>query len=330
MSSPARGFLEIFDATTIPGLTEQLHIWGANMETTTTDLASNVEAALRQQNTQFEKLVYDFKSTFMTQSADLENFKNGVIQVELRTDRMEQLSGKAVGELDAIMQAFRAELVQSRAERAADGEALKVELRQLVAAVQAKFQELEGSIGNLAATAAAAATAGPSKDENVKAAMSTLLARVFSLETALSARPASAPRQDDPWQRSQTQQPWSGGAGAAQRSSSEGRAAQEGIPCVALPPSRTAPQAFAMDTPPRSWPPAPGIPPGIPEPQPASQPSWQQSYNTTTGWQNWNGWQSQGHVSEFRVDTRVGKASNSTSRPNQLDLKLGNAAHSCT
>ena len=81
---------------------------------------------------------------------------------------MEQLSGKAVGELDAIMQAFRAELVQSRAERAADGEALKVELRQLVAAVQAKFQELEGSIGNLAATAAAAATAGPSKDENVK------------------------------------------------------------------------------------------------------------------------------------------------------------------
>ena len=163
MSSPARGFFEIFDATTIPGFTEQLNTWGANMETTTTDLASNVEAALRQQNTQFEKLVYDFKSTFMTQSADLENFKNGVIQVELRTDRMEQLSGKAVGELDAIMQAFRAELVQSRAERAADGEALKAELRQLVAAVQAKFQELEGSIGNLAATAAAAATAGPAK-----------------------------------------------------------------------------------------------------------------------------------------------------------------------
>ena len=97
MSSPARGLLEIFDATTIPGFTEQLNTWGANMETTTTDLASNVEAALRQQNTQFEKLVYDLNSTFMTQTADLENFKNGVVQLEMRTNRMEQLSGKAVG-----------------------------------------------------------------------------------------------------------------------------------------------------------------------------------------------------------------------------------------
>ena len=65
------------------------------------------------------------------------------------------------------------------------------------------------------------------------------------------------------------------------------------------------------DTPQRS---APGVPPGFPEPQPASQPSWQPSYNTTADWRsNWNGWQSQGHVSEFRVDTRNWKGA-------QLDL----------
>ena len=62
-----------------------------------------------------------------------------------------------------------------------------------------------------------------------------------------------------------------------------------------------------MDKPQRS---APGVPPGFAEPQPASQPSWQPSYNTTTGWTNWNGWQPQGHVSEFRVDTRNWKAAN--------------------
>ena len=55
-------------------------------------------------------------------------------------------------------------------------------------------------------------------------------------------------------------------------------------------------------------------PPGFPEPQPASQPAWQPSYNdynTTADWRsNWNGWQSQGHTSEFRVDTRYWNAAN--------------------
>ena len=166
MSSPAREYVaEIFEASAMPELIEQLNRWGANMEATTANLASSVDDAMRQQNAQYEGFVYDFKSALMTQSADMETFKNGVVQLEMRTDRLEQLSGKAVGELDSIMQAFRAELVQSRADRAAEGEALKVELRQLVAAVQAKFQELEGSIGHIAATAAAATTAGPSRQD---------------------------------------------------------------------------------------------------------------------------------------------------------------------
>ena len=60
------------------------------------------------------------------------------------------------------------------------------------------------------------------KDESVKAAMSTLLARVASLKTALNERsaPTAAPRQDPWWNgpRGASQEPWSGGAGAAIRS----------------------------------------------------------------------------------------------------------------
>ena len=56
---------------------------------------------------------------------------------------------------------------------------------------------------------------------------------------------------------------------------------------------------------------APGVPPGFPEPQTASQPAWQTPYTVPADSRpTWNGWQSQGHVSEFRVDTRNWKAPN--------------------
>ena len=63
------------------------------------------------------------------------------------------------------MTSFRAEIVLNKAERIAEGEALKGELRQLVEHLQAKFLEVEGAIGTLTATAAAAAATGPSRQD---------------------------------------------------------------------------------------------------------------------------------------------------------------------
>ena len=174
MTSP----FDIFDATIVEGLSEQMNVWGSNLETSTREFAlqqgaqietailqqgAQMEAALRQQSAQLETIVYDLKSAFLTQATEMETIKNGTIRLEMRTDQLEMYSGKAVAELDVIMTAFRAELVKSQAERAAEGEALKGELRQLVADLQAKFLEMEGAIGTLTATAAAATATGPSR-----------------------------------------------------------------------------------------------------------------------------------------------------------------------
>ena len=156
---------DIFDATTVPGFAEQLNACGADLETTIRNLSQNTEAAHNEQKVTLEAIVYDLRSAFLAHTAELENLKNAVVMLEMRAGQLEQYSGKAVVELDAIMAAFRAELVQSRGDRAADGEALKGELRQRVAAVQAKFLELEGAIGTLTATAAAAAAQGPSRQD---------------------------------------------------------------------------------------------------------------------------------------------------------------------
>ena len=83
--------------------------------------------------------------------------------IEQRTEQVTQFGGKAVAELDAIMTAFRAEIVMNKSERVAEGEALKGELRQLVEHLQAKFLEVEGAIRTLTATAAATAETGPSR-----------------------------------------------------------------------------------------------------------------------------------------------------------------------
>ena len=138
---------DIFDATTVPGVAEQLNAWGADLETTIRNNYQITEAAHNEQKVTLEALVYDLRSTFRAHTAELENLKNVVVMLEMRAEHLEQYSGKAVVELDAIMAAFRAELVQSRGDRAADCEALKGELRQPAAAVPAKVLELEGAIG---------------------------------------------------------------------------------------------------------------------------------------------------------------------------------------
>ena len=130
-----------FNAIDVPDLTTELNAWGAGMEHAVTEL----------------------RGAILMQGAELEAMRNGLALIEQRTEQVTQFGGKAVAELDAIMTAFRTELVMNKAERAAEGEALKGELRQLVEHLQAKFMEVEGAIRTLTETAAAAAATGPSR-----------------------------------------------------------------------------------------------------------------------------------------------------------------------
>ena len=158
----------IFAATDIPSLVMELNAWGANIE----HLSSELRGAI------------------VNGAVDVEAIRNGLALIEMRTEQVIQFGGKAVAELDAIMTSFRAEIVQNKSERIAEGESLKGELRQLVVDLQAKFLEVEVAIRTLNVTAAAIAETEPSRQDpwwNRK----------------------------DPWW--QPQEPWSGGAGAARQ-----------------------------------------------------------------------------------------------------------------
>ena len=221
----------------MPVLVASLNQWGASIETDRSMLQERVDAGFAE----IRDAVLQLRGQVLTQSANTSDVENATVRLDQRMEQVEQIGKLAMTELANLMNGYQHKFVDMEGAilaLAASAESnLKARQGQLVAELQHKFLELGGN------------------DESVKAAMSTLLARVASLENA------SARAQDDPWQRSRT--PWSGGAGAAPRSSSEGAAAQTGLPGAVLLPSRTAPQAFAMDTPQRS---APGVPPGIPGP----------------------------------------------------------------
>ena len=133
----------IFDATDVTGLAAQMNVWGGNLETAVSEL----------------------RGAILMQGAELEAMRNGFALIEQRAEQVTQFGGKAVAELDAIMTAFRAEIVMNKSERVAEGEALKGELRQLVEHLQAKFLEVEGAIRTLTATTAAAAATVPSRQD---------------------------------------------------------------------------------------------------------------------------------------------------------------------
>ena len=133
----------IFDATDVIGFAAQMNVWGGNLETAVSEL----------------------RGAILMQGAELEAMRNGFALIEQRTEQVTQFGGKAVAELDAIMTAFRAEIVMNKSERVAEGEALKGELRQLVEHLQAKFLEVGGAIRTLTATAASAAATVPSRQD---------------------------------------------------------------------------------------------------------------------------------------------------------------------
>ena len=100
----------IFAATDIPSLVMELNAWGANIEQISSEL----------------------RGAIVNGAVDVEAIRNGLALIEMRTEQVTQFGGKAVAELDAIMTSFRAEIVQNKSERIAEGESLKGELRQLV------------------------------------------------------------------------------------------------------------------------------------------------------------------------------------------------------
>ena len=79
----------------------------------------------------------------MVLAAEVEQLSNRVIQMESAQTRIQQIGSQAVAELDVLMGAFRQELVLSRSEQTAAGEAFKEELRVRTGQLQAKFLEVE-------------------------------------------------------------------------------------------------------------------------------------------------------------------------------------------
>ena len=181
-----------------------------------TDLNSFI-AALNEWGSNQEHLVSESRGALMVYGAELEQLRNNFILMESAQTRIQQIGSQAVAELDVLMSAFRQELVLSRSEQTAAGEAFKEELRVLTGQLQAKFLEVE----------AGQQQARHQETEALKTELRTLVgqleARFLTVEATLgnlAARPpapATAAGQDPWWGRSAgaSQEPWSGGAGAA-------------------------------------------------------------------------------------------------------------------
>ena len=185
----------LFNATDLHGFIAALNGWGSNQE----------------------HLVSENRGAIMVYGAELEQLRNNFILMESAQTRIQQIGSQAVAELDVLMSAFRQELVLSRSEQTAAGEAFKEELRVFTGQLQAKFLEVE----------AGQQQARHQETEALKTGLRTLVgqleARFLTVEATLgnlAARPpapATAAGQDPWWGRSAgaSQEPWSGGAGAA-------------------------------------------------------------------------------------------------------------------
>ena len=104
----------IFTATDIPSLVVELNGWGANIE----------------------QLAAELRGAIVHGAVDTAALRNRMALLEQRTEQIGSVGTRAVSEIETIMAAFRAVFIFSRDERLSDGEALKAELRVLVAQVQ--------------------------------------------------------------------------------------------------------------------------------------------------------------------------------------------------
>ena len=138
----------IFDAADIIGFAAQMNDWGSNIESAVSELRN----ALLVQGAQATEL----RGAVLVQTCELTILRDGLVLMEQRATGMTQFGNQAVTELDAMMQAFRAELVLSKAEqqqlRFQEAEALKTELRGFVAQVEKSFAAVEAAVRNLEAS----------------------------------------------------------------------------------------------------------------------------------------------------------------------------------
>ena len=180
----------IFDESIneVPILAASLNQWGAKVESDQSTLYAKVDSGF----TEIGAVVIELRGQVLTQGAHIDDVHNHAIRLEQRMEQVEQIGIQAMTELANLMNGYQHKFVEMEGAinaLAASAESnLKARQGQLVAELQHKFLELGGN------------------DETVKAAMTTLLARVAALETALNERTATAAAtRQDPW--------WSGPRG---------------------------------------------------------------------------------------------------------------------
>ena len=116
-----------------------------------------------------ERMVSEACNAVLLRGSEMEHVRNAIVLLDQRIEALSSVGSRAVAELDAIMTAFRAEILQNKTKHKSEvlacGEALKSELRVLVEQLQLKFLEDGGTIRTLTATVAAAASTVPSRQD---------------------------------------------------------------------------------------------------------------------------------------------------------------------
>ena len=110
-----------------------LHSKVNSLTSDVSELALRMDTAMRRQ---FDSIVYDVKSKFMDQNTELAGAMNAVILLEQRISKLELVSQAFVSELNQIIDAHRAEILQNKAD-----------FHGVTAQLQHKFVEVEKNAG---------------------------------------------------------------------------------------------------------------------------------------------------------------------------------------
>ena len=217
----------------------------------------------------------------LTLTIAFEDINNRITRAEMRNEEIAQTGNRVVTEMakwtthiTKMMQHFRLELddvIRQAKDKFIDVETSQQQLRsQDTESLQADFRTFASQSDH----------------------------RFQTLETRLDdlAMPAVSAEREDPWWNRNDpwwhpQATWSGGTGAP---------AQEKRVTFAMNADDDVTSGQSREEVAQSGYPG-ATPPGFSEPSTASTPAWQPSYTKGSSWQ---GWQPQGHVSEFKVDTR--------------------------
>ena len=267
----------VINAADVPGVSTaviaQLIVFASYSDARLNDISQTVSGLSNEIKTSIE----------LTLTIAFEDFNNRITRAEMRNEEIAQTGNRVVTEM-AKWTTHTTEMMQH----------FRLELDDVIRQAQVKFIDVETSQQQLR-----------SQDtESLQADFRTFALqsdhRFQTLETRLddlAMLAISAEREDPWWNRNDPwwhpQATWSGGTGAP---------AQEKRVTFAMNADdelyqSTAPSGFSSS--------GQTTPPGFSEPSTASTPARQPSYTEKADWgSSWQGWQPQGHVSEFKVDTR--------------------------